>query len=235
MPTLVAPGLHWIKLKASNAYVLEVGEALTLVDCGMPGDGKRIVGAIREMGRDASDVNRIIVTHAHADHLGGLAELKEATGAPVWLHPLDAEIVRNGRPLRPGRPAPGLPGLLFPLMRRFFREGGLPPVPLEYELADGQVLDGDIQIIHVPGASAGQVALLWNRTLIAGDAISNVPGFGGHQFGYEDLEEARRSREKLLSLEYDNAVFGHGKPIVGHAAERLREKLRGGVPVRMTG
>jgi glyoxylase-like metal-dependent hydrolase (beta-lactamase superfamily II) len=67
MPTLVTPGLRWIKLKTSNAYVLDLGEALTLVDCGRPGDGKRIVGAIREMGRDASEVNRAIVTHAHAD------------------------------------------------------------------------------------------------------------------------------------------------------------------------
>jgi glyoxylase-like metal-dependent hydrolase (beta-lactamase superfamily II) len=147
------------------------------------------------------------------------------------MHPLDADIVRHGRPLRPSQPAPGLPGLLFPLVRRFFHEGGLPPVAVEHELQDGAVLEGGITVIHVPGASAGQVALLWNRTLIAGDAISNVWGFDGHQFGYEDRDEARRSMEKLLSRDFDNAVFGHGKPMVDDASARLQKNLR--IPLRL--
>src|ERR1700716_817244 len=116
--TTLLPGLHQVKLKASSAYLIEIGSDLTLVDCGMPGDGVRILEALTELGRRPSDITRIIVTHAHADHFGGLAEVKAATGAEAWMHPLDAEIVRQGSPIREARDrAPGLPGLLFPLLK----------------------------------------------------------------------------------------------------------------------
>lgn len=111
-------------------------------------------------------------------------------------------------------------------MRRFFHEGGLPPVAVDLELSDDRELAGGVRVVHVPGASAGQVALVWSSTLIAGDALSNTPGFGGHQFGYEDGDAAVASMRKLLSLSFDNAVFGHGKPIVGEAATRLRRTVR---------
>jgi glyoxylase-like metal-dependent hydrolase (beta-lactamase superfamily II) len=218
------PGLHQIKLKASSAYLLEIGSELTLVDCGMPGDGVRIVEAVNELGRRPSDISRIIVTHAHADHFGGLAEVKAATGAEAWMHPADADIVRNGRPIRESRPAPGLPGLLYPLLKGMFRMGGLPAVPVEHEVGDGEELPGGLLVINVPGASAGQIALLWGRVLIAGDALCTAPGFGGHQFGYEDGAKAEQSKQRLAALDVDSFVVGHGKPVIGDAGRWLRQR-----------
>jgi glyoxylase-like metal-dependent hydrolase (beta-lactamase superfamily II) len=225
--TTLLPGLHQVKLKASSAYLLEIGPNLTLVDCGMPGDGVRIIEAVTELGRQPADVTRIIVTHAHADHFGGLAEVKTATGAEAWMHPLDADIVRNGRPIRESRPAPGLPGLLYPLLKGMFRMEGLPPVAVEHELHDGEELPGGLRVISVPGASAGQVALLWGRVLIAGDALCTAPGFGGHQFGYEDGVEAERSKQRLAALDVDSLVVGHGKPVIGNAGPWLRHRYGG--------
>ena len=154
-----------------------------------------------------------------------MAEAKELTGAEAWMHPVDAEIVRTGAKNRPSRPAPGFAGVIYPALKRMF-ELGLPPVQVEHELRDGEVLPGGITVVHSPGASAGQVALLWERNLIAGDVFSNVAILRGHQFGYEDLSEAQRSMRRLSNLDYDNAVFGHGRPIVGNAAAKIRQRFR---------
>src|SRR2546422_1370650 len=137
--TTLLPGLHRVKLKASSAYFIEIESELTLVDCGIPGDGARILEALTELGRQPPDVTRIIVTHAHADHFGGLAEVKAATGAEVWRHPLDADIVRNGRPIREARPAPGLRAVIFPLVKGLFHIEARPALPLEAELRDPEV------------------------------------------------------------------------------------------------
>lgn len=140
----VVPGIYRINLQASSAYLLETAP-LTLVDCGTPGSGPRLRRGIEEAGHRPADVQRIIVTHAHADHFGGLAEAKEMTAAAAWMHPLDAAIVRHGSPIRPARPAPGFAGLLLPLLKGMFKLGGLPAVPVEH---------GSVMVRNCRGRSA---------------------------------------------------------------------------------
>jgi glyoxylase-like metal-dependent hydrolase (beta-lactamase superfamily II) len=105
----ILPSLYRLPLRAVNTFLIDLGdEDLVLVDAGTPGDAGRILDAVGELGRDPADVRHILVTHCHVDHAGGLAELKEATGAPAYMHPSDAEMVRSGRALRPLTPTPGI-------------------------------------------------------------------------------------------------------------------------------
>ena len=88
--------------------MIDLGDdGLVLIDAGTPDDTKAILDVVGELGRRSADVRHILVTHCHADHAGGLAELKKATGAPAYMHPVDAEMVRVGRALRPLTPTPG--------------------------------------------------------------------------------------------------------------------------------
>jgi glyoxylase-like metal-dependent hydrolase (beta-lactamase superfamily II) len=101
------------------------------------------------------------------------------------------------------------------------------PVAIDQPLTDGEIppIAGSIEIIHVPGHCAGQVALLWRpgRMLFAGDVCMNLMGLGD-PVGFESLEDGRASQRKLASLSFDAAGFGHRKPIAKDASTRLRNK-----------
>ena len=99
--------VYEVPLDHVNAWLID-RDGLTLVDTGVPGSADKIVAAIRQLGKQPSDVRHILVTHAHPDHIGSLAVLKQATGARVYAHPLDAPIIRSGSGFRPLKPAPGL-------------------------------------------------------------------------------------------------------------------------------
>ncbi len=100
------------------------------------------------------------------------------------------------------------------------------PVRVNQQLKDQQVLDiaGGIKIIHTPGHTKGHIALLIpeENLLIAGDLCANMLGLGWSVI-YEDRDLARQSIEKVAQLDFDQAVFGHGKPIKSKASLRFRE------------
>ncbi len=221
-----------ISLGYVNIHLL-VGDDLTLIDTGTPGSASKILAAVEEIGYSASDVDHILVTHYHADHIGSLAALKEATGAPAYMHKLDADLVRGGVNTRPVHPAPGFFNAI--LVRLLLRIGGLfsnnKPVEIENEIQDGDVLDfaDGLQARLVPGHSAGQLAFLRPHdggVLFAADTASNMFGLG-YSIIYEDIEEGMRSLEKLSQLDFETACFGHGKPIKESASARFRDKWGG--------
>ena len=135
------------------------------------------------------------------------------------------------RRIRPLYPAPGLKnGILFRLF--IGRLHSVEPVWADQLVNDVQVLPitGGIKAVHAPGGHcAGQLALLWPQNggvLFAADACSNLFGLNlaPHLSAYEDLEEGKRSLNKLAKTGVPNRahVFGHGKAILHDAREQFR-------------
>jgi glyoxylase-like metal-dependent hydrolase (beta-lactamase superfamily II) len=222
----IVPGMYAISLRIVNAFLLDTGGGLTLIDTGLPGSEGRILEAIAELGWEPADVRQILITHCHAEHSGSLAAMMEATSAHASMHHVDAELIRRGETLRPAVAGPGLVnGLLY----RFMSRRGTtqqPAVKIENELHDGQELESGLRVIHAPGHTAGQVAFLWPEqggVLVTADAASNILGLGYAPI-YEDLDEGARSLAKLAGLEFEVACFGHGGAIRGGASRRFREK-----------
>ncbi len=224
----IVPNVYAISLTAVNAFVLKTNDGLILIDTGIPGSAGKILQAVRELGRQPADIRHILVTHCHGDHTGSLAALKKETGAPAFMHPLDAAMVRQGQSMRPAKPPPHL---LFQIMVPLLMRGGntnIEPAEIEHEIADGDELDfaGDLKVIHVPGHCAGQVAFLWPQhggVLFAGDVASHMLGLSWAII-YEDFEAGKRSLAKIAALDFEVACFGHGRAIVGGAAEQFRQK-----------
>jgi glyoxylase-like metal-dependent hydrolase (beta-lactamase superfamily II) len=222
----VVPGLWQVKIKFVNAFLLDTGDGLALIDTGIPGSAPTVLEAVRSIGRQPADIRHILVTHCHVDHSGSLAELKRMTGAPATMHPVDAAMVREGQARRPLRPAPGLFNALLGRLLLRVAPKAIEPAEIEHEARDGETLVAGLRAIHVPGHCAGQLAFLWPEhggVLIAADAASNVLGLGLSPV-YEDLDEGRRSLSKLAGLDFEVACFGHGKAIPSGASRRFGQK-----------
>lgn len=215
-----------------NFYVWVGQNGLTVVDCGIGGGiVARLERGLAALGHKLSDINTILVTHAHFDHIGGLAALQAATRARVIAHPLEAAIIRGEaktvwasyRDLR------GIPWLVRP----FLIDMKLPPVQVDHEVEDGASLDEVIvglQVVHLPGHSYGQIGfwLPQQCVLLGGDVMQ-------HRLGRltlplraatPDWEEAKRSVRKAAALRPQIIGVGHGQPVTRNADRLLDEFMR---------
>ncbi len=231
-PKLIVPGVYELTIGGFvNAFLL-AGDELTLIDTGTPSHADELLAAVRTLGHPPAAIKHLLVTHCHPDHSGSLAALQRATGAPTYMHALDAALVRQGQGRRPLAPTPGLMKPLMGLMTGFMnnpRAGGIEPAPIAHEVADGDLLPiaGGLRVLHVPGHSAGQVAFLWPQqggVLFAADAASHLLGRLGPPPVCEDWPLVQSSLRRLAALDFAVAVFGHGGAIVGDAAAQFRAK-----------
>lgn len=225
----VVAGLYLLNTGSANVFLIDSGDAgLTVVDTGFPKDASDIVEAIKSIGRRPEDITDILITHAHPDHLGSAARLGSG-GAPISMPADEVSIARAGRVEQTMSPTPGL---LNRIMFRLFvgkKPYDFPVFEPERGLVGGVELDiaGGIVVVATPGHSADHISLLWKNdrnVLLAGDAVKNVPGLG-YSIGYDDFEKGRQSASRLGELEFEVAVFGHGKPILSNASQKFRAKF----------
>ena len=205
------PGIHGVPgVRGGNVYLLTEGP-LTLIDAGIVGDGSAILRHIESLGFGAWDLARILLTHRHADHAGGAAALREATGAAVYAHTADLErrddsFVLRGR-LRTGR-----------------------PTPVDCPLEDGQELEPGIVVVHSGGHTSGSVAfyLPAKRALFLGDTvINNVSRLSRPlPMSNEDSAASEVTLRRLAALDADAGFFGHGPPLLSGLQEALVEVSR---------
>lgn len=180
---------------ATNAYLLtrvNTNKAV-IIDPGM--NPASLIEAIEHL-----DIEAIILTHAHFDHIGGVDEIRKLKQCPVYLHRLEADWLAS--PLKNG-------STRWPEVT--------PPIatdPAEFELVEGKALDilGEtFQVFHTPGHSPGSVSLLYNNHLFSGDVLFNL------SVGRTDLDEGSSQdlynsiHQKLFVLDDDVIVYpGHG-------------------------
>jgi hydroxyacylglutathione hydrolase len=139
---------------AENAY-LAVDEATGRAVFIDPGDeGQRLVAAVRKSG---ATLEAIWLTHAHVDHIGGIAALRRAFDVPILLHPADQPVYSDGAQVA--------------------RMYGIPfdaPPPPDGPLAEGQELtigESRFEVLHVPGHAPGHVLFVGHDLIFGGDLI----------------------------------------------------------------
>ncbi len=223
----LAPGVHALGHGAGGhvrAFLIDHGGELTLVDTLFEGDARLVLEAIHALGRTPSDLKRIAITHGHRSHLGGVAALKRASGATVYAHPWEADIVGGERRAQPVTllPRQSLRLLPFQIGLRLNRPRHT-PCPVDEALEEGDAL-GPLQVLHAAGHSPGHLAFHWPdlNFLIAGDAIATwpklCPGWAAFQLNQTQHAETLR---RLAALDARVVGVGHGDPITEEAADRV--------------
>ncbi|MEL6620855.1 MAG: MBL fold metallo-hydrolase [Pseudomonadota bacterium] len=211
----ITPGVFMATRSGVNVFALQTGSDITLIDCGTPRCAPHILNAVQRLGT----VRNIIVTHAHYDHAGGAAQIAAATGAPVWMHPADAQLVARGRWRRPAHPSgSALAWVMVKLLGRLYPDT-LPAVPNIKPTGDTLDIAGGIKVHHMPGHCAGQIALEWHapdgRCVIFGADVCMTSLGLMQPLLYEDTAEGLNSIKRLADLARTATVvvFGHGKPL----------------------
>ncbi|WP_350347641.1 MBL fold metallo-hydrolase [Agromyces sp. G08B096] len=225
--------VHFVQTEHVN-WVLHVGPGgVTLLDSGYAGQVDVLEASLQAVGCRADDVTAVLITHAHADHLGGAAWLADTYGTPVYA-PVDelanlhrevveqagpAEVIRNSWRPGVGRWAAGM----LPLLRGGARLGV--PSATALPMRDGRVdVPGRPLLRLIAGHTSGHATYEFEEAgvLVAGDALVTrhrtspiegpqlLPSIFQH-----DLARATASLGELRGSNARVVLPGHGEPWAG--------------------
>lgn len=216
----ILPDIHQVDGVNANCYLL-VRNGITVIDTGIPGSGRKILRYIREnLHREPAEIQTIIITHFHMDHIGGVTTLKQpAPFAKVAIGKSDAGYAAGQIPL----PIyPGIRGVLLRVAGAVMRPGSF---RADILLEKGDRI-GTLRCIPLPGHTPGSIGLLDERTgtFFAGDILrydgtSIAEGPAGFTM---DLDNSRQSMRTIASLTFSILLPGHGVPLRDNAAGQVR-------------
>jgi len=219
----IAPGIHRIDgIKGVNCYLIANREHLLMIDTGLPGQEQTTLKYINRKGRKPTDIRYIILTHADIDHIGCARRLRELTGAKVAIHRGDVPIITGGQGFKT------INNCFSPLVKLVMKSMRFRPLEPDIILSDGDQIEG-WHIVYTPGHTPGSICVYQpGRNIFVGDALrtnsQQVPRPISRRICI-DLALVRISLTAISNLEYFNVFPGHGAPIIGQGASRIKDML----------
>ncbi len=205
-----------------NVFLI-FGKKITLIDTGVHGSKDNIFKYIESQNRKIADIETIILSHSHPDHIGNAAEIKDLTGCKVLAHPDEENWLRDIDLQNTERPVPGF----FNLVNR--------SVILDGYLHDGQLFKADddltLKIIHAPGHSKGSLNINFveDKVLYTADSIplkGDIPNYDNYFNLLRSLENIRNYPDvdtilsswigPLANNDEINAVLKEGETYIRH-------------------
>ena len=198
-PFRIAGNLYYVGAREVASYLFETADGLILLDAGFEETVPVIAAAIEELGFRLEDVEILLSSHAHFDHVGGLAELKRLTGATLVASAAEAPLLESG-------------GVEYPFA----------PVAVDRVLEDGEAVElGGTRLTAMVTAGHTPGCTTWTATVPATDldalflcSVSVLPDMDlltpSTSFPEGRAAAFRRSFERLEALEPDLFLGAHG-------------------------
>jgi glyoxylase-like metal-dependent hydrolase (beta-lactamase superfamily II) len=194
-------GFIWRSMSANNCntYFINSGKRV-LIDPGHARYFDHVEQELYALGVSVDDIDVVLCTHAHPDHIEGVSILKRA-GAQFAMHQADWELTKA----------------MLPALQMDGRIDINDYTP-DFFLINGDVRIGDIELqaLHTPGHSPGSLCfyLPLNRILISGD-LAFMEGVGRTDLPGGDSRQIRQSIEQVSSMPVATMLPGHGDLVVG--------------------
>jgi glyoxylase-like metal-dependent hydrolase (beta-lactamase superfamily II) len=236
----VASGVWHARAKHVGWALVNEGDGMTLVDTGYPGDRDGVLVSLERIGRSPADVEAVVLTHAHPDHIGSAEHFRVERSTPVWTHEAEAAHARGER-IEQLSASTALRLAWRRDVRRWLRDIARLKATRAERLGEvttfaEHVLDvpGHPVAVHTPGHTSGHCVLhLPDRgVLLVGDALMTEHALvtaPGPQllpdFFHHDPEEARASLQRLAALEAEVVIPGHGPVFRGSPAAAVEAAL----------
>ncbi|BBX66931.1 MBL fold metallo-hydrolase [Mycolicibacterium psychrotolerans] len=234
--TAVTDRVHFVETDLVNWTLVAGDSGAVLIDAGFPGSRDDVLWSLDRLGFGPADVQAILLTHAHIDHLGTAIWFARAHGTPVYCH--GAEVRHSRREyLEQASPRDVVARAWQPKYLRWsaaiMRKGALTHegIPTTQALTDEVAagLPGAPLAIATPGHTGGHCSYLVDGVLVSGDAlitdhpVASRPGPQLLPSIFNNDEEAcLRSLDTLAAVEAEVMLPGHGPLWRGRVAEAIR-------------
>jgi glyoxylase-like metal-dependent hydrolase (beta-lactamase superfamily II) len=226
--TDVVPGVHLITHGHTNCYVVEGEDGVTLVDAAFAKTWAAVRQVLADIGRSASEIRGLVITHGHFDHVGFASRLQRSYGVEVWAGAADAYLLRHPYRYRPERPRLAYPAThprSLPVLASMVRAGALrvPGLQADHLLRGRSVLDlpGRPELVPAPGHTDGEyvVHLPDHGAVLSGDALVTLDIYTGRRGprvvargATNNAVLALDSLGAIAALDVSAVLPGHGAP-----------------------
>lgn len=238
-----ADGIHRIEDAHTNWYLVEDERQLTVVDTGLPASWRSLLRALSDLGRSLRDIEAVVLTHGHFDHVGFARRATQQLGVDVWAHPKEQSVVRS--PWHYDHERSRLLYFRHPPFVKVFLEMTAMGAPFVQGIdpsrtfADGDRLDvpGRPKILFTPGHTHGHCSLVFadRGAVIAGDALVTLDPYTGRRgpcivagAATADTGRAMSSLDALADLNATTVLTGHGPAWRGSPAEAVERAKAAG-------
>ena len=220
--------IHQVGYGYYNAFLLSENENHILVDCAEEGKADKVVKNIKRLGVDLSEIDLMIITHVHGDHVGNAAFFQQKYGMKVMIHENEVNIAKIGQiaPLKIGSPKTKLSEFVKKRAHYYF-PAFTPDIVMSQDTIDLMPYGVRGKVFLVGGHTIGSIAISLGPSIIIGDLLRGQllrrkkPAY---HFFANDPEGLVEVINQIIAAGYETYYVGHGDPLEREDVVRFLDK-----------